>query len=76
MIGALLIDVRSQESFCFEMVVPQLLIDTWIPRKNQIAMIELLAPVIVNDAFPDRLGRTIVLLPIDSVPAEGALIIS
>ena len=74
MIGALLIDVRSQESFCFEMVVPQLLIDTWIPRKNQIAMIELLAPVIVNDTFPDRLEGAKVLLLIDSEPVEGALI--
>jgi hypothetical protein len=50
------------------------LIDTWIPRKNQIAMVELLAPVVVNETFPDRLRGAKALLLVDSEPVEGALV--
>jgi hypothetical protein len=74
MIGALLIDVRTGECFCFEFAVPDALIDTWIPRKNQIAMVELLAPVVVNETFPDRLRDAKALLLVDSEPVEGALV--
>ena len=74
MIGALLIDVRTGECFCFELVVPSDVIDLWIPRKNQIAMVELFAPIVVNETFPDRLEGAKALLLVDSEPVEGALV--
>ena len=46
----------------------------WVPRKTQVSMIEMLAPVIVNEEFKKELRGKKVLLFVDSECVEGALV--
>jgi len=48
--------------------------EEWLPRKNQINMVELFAPPVVFDVLKNRLHSCRVLLFVDSEAAEGALI--
>ena len=48
--------------------------EEWLPRKNQINMVELFAPPVVFDVLEHRLRSCRVLLFVDSEAAEGALI--
>ena len=48
--------------------------DKWIPRKSQIAMVELFATVIALATFGDRLRGSWSLLFVDSESAQGALV--
>ena len=48
--------------------------DTWIVRKNQIAMVELFAPVLALESFKEQLRGKNVLLFVDSEAVEGALV--
>ena len=45
-----------------------------MPRKTQVSMIEMLAPVIVNEAFKEELRGKKVLLFVDSECVEGSLV--
>ena len=54
--------------------VPQKLIDKWIPRKSQIAMVELFATVVALKTFKRRISDSWSLLLVDSEPVQGALV--
>jgi hypothetical protein len=58
----------------FSAVLGQDLIDTWLPRKNQIAMVELFAPALALLLAKDRLRGKRVLFFVDSECVEGALV--
>ena len=56
------------------MVVPDDLLQTWLPRKNQIALVELFAAVLVLSHFgPELSGKRVIGL-VDSECALDALI--
>ena len=50
------------------------MMDRWIPRKSQIAMVELFATVVALKTFQDRLRGSWSLLFVDSESAQGALV--
>ena len=50
------------------------LVKKWLPRKSQIAMIELLATVVALKTFAPRLRGSLALLFVDSEPVQGALV--
>jgi len=49
------------------------LIDKWIPKKSQVAMVELFATVVALRTFREKLAGSCSLLPVDSEPVQGAL---
>jgi len=54
--------------------VDQKLIDKWIPRKSQIAMVELFATVVALTTFAKQLCGSWSFLMVDSEPVQGALV--
>eukprot|EP00435_Cladocopium_sp_Y103_P061366 s1473_g23.t1 len=50
------------------------LIKKWLPRKSQIAMVELLATVVALKTFAPWISGSMVLLFVDSEPVQGALV--
>ena len=54
--------------------VPMTLIEKWIPRKSQIAMVELFATVVALRTFDKRMTGSWSLLLVDSEPVQGALV--
>ena len=74
MIGAVIFDKTRDRPLAFSMSVPQRVIDTWIPRKTQISMIEMFAPVCVLENFKELLKGKRAILFVDSEAVEGALI--
>eukprot|EP00435_Cladocopium_sp_Y103_P072524 s271_g40.t1 len=50
------------------------LIEKWIPRKSQIAMVELFATVVALATFKPWISNTWSLLFVDSEPVQGALV--
>ena len=58
----------------FSAVVPQEVIDEWIPRKTQIVMVELIAVVMAVTAFEEVIRGNKVVVLIDSEAVAGAVI--
>ena len=56
------------------MEVPEDMMSKWIPRTNQIALVELFAPVLALQLMGEKLRGKKVLLFVDSEPVEGALV--
>ena len=56
------------------MEVPEDVMNKWIPRTNQIAPVELFAPVLALELLGEKLRGKKVLLFVDSEPVEGALV--
>eukprot|EP00435_Cladocopium_sp_Y103_P067787 s92_g30.t1 len=54
--------------------VNQSLIKKWLPRKSQIAMVELFATVVALKTFEAQLSNSWSLLLVDSEPVQGALV--
>ena len=54
--------------------VQQQLIAKWLPRKSQIAMVELFATVVALKTFETRIAGSWSLLLVDSEPVQGALV--
>ena len=52
----------------------QELIDEWIPRKSQIAMVELFATLVALETFRPELEGSSSLLFVDSESVQGALV--
>jgi hypothetical protein len=73
MIGATLFSHGRAPIFVSDVVRAKVM-DTWLPRKTQIAMVELFATVVALAAFPDLLCEKRVLLFVDAEAIQGALI--
>jgi len=76
MIGAVMLSRVHLQPVQGLSIVPQELINTWLPRKNQICMIELLAPIAALWTWRHYLREKFVLLLIDSdrgSPDQGLL---
>ena len=58
----------------FSIVVPANLIRTWLPRENQIALVEIFAAVLIMAHFGHELANKRVILLVDSECALDALI--
>ena len=71
--GVLFMRGRSPVQFGCE--VAQTLIDEWIPRKSQIAMVELFAAIVALETFKQELKGSSALLFVDSEPVQGALVV-
>ena len=54
--------------------VQQQLVAKWLPRKSQIAMVELFATVVALKTFETRIAGSWSLLLVDSEPVQGALV--
>ena len=65
---------RGKQPLQFGARVPDQLIDTWLPRKSQIAMVELFAVIVALQTFRDLLRGTWILVFVDSEPVQGALV--
>ena len=73
-IGGVLFAPWRENPVAFGIDVPEHVIGRWIPRKNQIALIELLAPVLLIHHFGSELGSKRVMGLIDSEPVLDALV--
>ena len=73
-IGGVIFDRSRENPVQFTSEVFDHVIERWIPRKTQIVMVELIAPVLALTSFGDSLRNKHVLLLIDSEAVEGALI--
>ena len=65
---------RGARPIQFGCRVDKKLIDSWIPRKSQIAMVELFATVVALSTFGNRIKGSWSLLFVDSESALGALV--
>eukprot|EP00438_Fugacium_kawagutii_P017427 Skav208457 [mRNA] locus=scaffold1104:125034:126098:+ [translate_table: standard] len=65
---------RDMQPRQFGCRVPDHLIQTWLPRKSQIAMVELFATLVALETFGDLLKDAWSLLFVDSEPVQGALV--
>ena len=54
--------------------VPQSLIDHWLPRKSQIAMVEMFATLVALETFREQISDSSPLLFVDSESVQGALV--
>ena len=66
--------VRGRRPLQFGCEVQQNLIDEWIPRKSQIAMVELFATIVALETFRSDLKGSSSLLFVDSESVQGALV--
>ena len=66
--------MRGRSPVQFGCEVAQTLIDEWIPRKSQIAMVELFATIVALETFKQELKGSSALLFVDSEPVQGALV--
>lgn len=66
--------IRGKERVQFGCEVKKALMDQWIPRKSQIAMVELFATIAALETFKDNLEGSSALLFVDSEPVQGALV--
>ena len=73
-IGGVVFSKKVERPVVFTMPVKQQIIDAWIPRSNQIALIELLAVVVAVDTFKPIITGQRVLVMIDSESALGGLV--
>jgi len=73
-VGAVLFAWWREAPMAFGVEIDQDLMDKWIPRKNQIIMIELLAVVLVLKKFGNELSGKRITGLIDSEPVLDALI--
>ena len=73
-IGAVVFDKSRSVPLYISVPIKREIMNEWVPRKTQVAMIEMLAPIIVNDAFKTELTNKKVLLFVDSECVEGALV--
>ena len=73
-VGAVMLSWWRESPAGFGVVIPERLIKTWIPRENQIALIEIFAAVLFISHFGPELAGKRVLGLIDSESALDALI--
>ena len=66
--------IRGSRPVQFGCEVKKDLIDKWIPRKSQIAMVELFATIAALETFKSQLEGSSTLLFVDSEPVQGALV--
>jgi len=65
---------KGEAPLQFSCEVHQKLIAKWLPRKSQIAMVELFATVVALKTFGHRIAGSWSLLLVDSEPVQGALV--
>jgi hypothetical protein len=73
MIGANLFVANTTTLFVSD-IVKQKIIETWLPRKTQIAMVELFAVVVAAAAFADIIKGKRLLIFVDAEAIQGAVI--
>ena len=74
-VGAVLFTAEGKEKPLYlSEKIPQETINTWLTRNNQIAMVELFAPVLALHAMEGRVKGKRILLFVDSEAVEGALV--
>ena len=73
-VGAIFFDRRRLFPALFSEVVTNDVLSTWIPRKTQIFMIELVATVLALETFRHYMQDSTVLLLVDAEAVEGALV--
>ena len=73
-VGGVIFDQCRSAPMTFTQVLPWELIEEWLPRSNQIAMVELFAPILAVMILGEELrGRSVVIF-IDNESVESALI--
>ena len=72
-IGGVLFKIGCQP-LQFGCEVPQSLIDHWLPRKSQIAMVEMFATLVALETFREQIFDSSPLLFVDSESVQGALV--
>jgi len=73
-VGAVMFSRCSRLPAQFCEVVPQEVIDQWLPRATQICMVELVATVLALHTFKDYLREKTLILLVDAEAVEGALV--
>ena len=73
-VGGVIFDRRQMAPSQFTAVVPKHVQKKWIPRKTQIVLVEMVAPLIALETFKDRLFGADIILLIDSEAVEAALV--
>ena len=59
---------------CFTMPIEKTIARKWLPRKNQIALVELFAPIAAVETFGHLMQGKKIIFMIDSESALGALV--
>ena len=73
-IGAVVFTRTGSPPLQFFESVPMEVVSRWLPRKTQIAMIELVATVVALETFRPMLQNKTLLLFVDAEAVEGALV--
>ena len=73
-VGGVIFMKDRPKPLAFSRAIGNDLIDHWIGRKNQISMIELIAPIIALATFPEEVRNKKIIIFVDSEVAEGNLI--
>ena len=73
-VGAVMFDRREDRPQQFSEVIPEKVVNKWLPRKTQIVPIEMIATVLAIETFKDHLRGKDVLLLIDSEAVEASLV--
>jgi hypothetical protein len=73
-VGGVIFSRRWTRPAHYTYEVPEALMAKWLPRKNQIVMIELLGVVMAFEFWHELVRNSSVLLFVDSEPVQGALV--
>ena len=65
---------KSSRPLQFGAQVPEQLIRKWLPRKSQIAMVEMFAVIVALQHFEYLISSSWILIFVDSEPVQGALV--
>ena len=73
-IGVVLFMKDRAKPVCFTMPIEKTIAHKWLPRKNQIALVELFAPIAAVETFGHLMQGKKIIFMIDSESALGALV--
>ena len=73
-VGAVIFSREREIPLATSIAVPQEVIDTWIPRKTQISMVETIAVNVALETFEVMIVGKRILVMIDSESVLGAIV--
>ena len=73
-VGGVLFDRCRSRPMVFSMAISEEMMRCWVPRKNQISMVELFAPVLAMEFMSSAMHNKSVIFFVDSESVEGSMV--
>ena len=73
-VGGVMFDRCRSHPMTFTLVIKESMMAHWLPRKTQISMVEMFAPILAIEFLGEAIRGKAVLFFVDSEPVEGALV--